>query len=308
LIRPGRAQWVGYLQALGAACLWGTSGIFAVHLFRMGVPPESVALLRPIVGALGLLACFLLTAPSALRVGPAGVAMLALGGGAAVGVFQIGYQMSIDAVGVPRTVALLYLAPALVVAVSGPLLKEPPTWRRVALAAVAVTGVWTSVAGAEDVESIFASGGTEWGVLAALSYAAYTVFGRWASPRYGAIATVAYSTVGACVVLTALLPWQAGPLVLPASTRAWALLVVFGLATISAAQFLFFAALGRIEADRASTTAAVEPVVAAVLATTLLGQGLRPLGWAGLVLVVAGVAGVGLSARPRGRDARVVDA
>ena len=49
---------LGYLEALCAACLWGSSGIFSVHLFRMGVPPESVALLRSVVGALVLVAVF----------------------------------------------------------------------------------------------------------------------------------------------------------------------------------------------------------------------------------------------------------
>jgi DME family drug/metabolite transporter len=119
-------RWLGYLEAIAAACLWGSSGIFSVHLFRAGVPPESLALLRPMVGALVLVA-------------------------------------------------------------------------------------------------------------------------------------------------------------------------VFGATTIALAQFLFFDALARIEAGRASLATAIEPVVAAMLATLLLDQGLRPLGWAGIALVVAGVVGVGVT-------------
>lgn len=293
----GRAGGIGYGQALAAACLWGSSGIFAVHLFRMGVPPESLALLRPAVGGLVLLAWFGATRPRALRVSPAAMTAIVLGGGVAVGVFQIAYPMSVDAVGVPRTVALLYLAPAIVAAAGGPVLREPPTRTRVALALVVGGGVWLSVAGAEDVSSIFTDGGVEWGLLAAASYAAYTVFGRWSTPRFGAIPTVVYSTLGACALLAVLVPAVGGTLVLPSSAAAWGLLLVFGVLTISTAQSLFFAALGRIEADRASTVTAVEPVVAAVLATLLLGQGLRAVGWLGLVVVVAGVAAVGLTAR-----------
>jgi DME family drug/metabolite transporter len=73
--------------------------------------------------------------------------------------------------------------------------------------------------------------------------------------------------------------------------------VIFGALTIAAAQLLFFDALGRIEAGAASIATAAEPVVAAVLATVLLSQGLAPVGWAGIALVVAGVVGVGLTAR-----------
>ena len=53
---PRGGRVLGYFEAIAAASLWGSSGIFAVHLFRMGVPPESVALLRPVVGATFLFA------------------------------------------------------------------------------------------------------------------------------------------------------------------------------------------------------------------------------------------------------------
>ena len=57
-VPPAYGRRLGYLEAVCAACLWGSSGIFSVHLFRMGVPPESVALLRSVVGALALVAVF----------------------------------------------------------------------------------------------------------------------------------------------------------------------------------------------------------------------------------------------------------
>ena len=288
---------VGFLEAVAAACLWATSGIFAVHLFRLGVPPQTVALLRPVAGVAFLALGFALTQPRALRASAREALVLGLGGGAAVGVFQVAYQMSTDAVGVPTTVALLYLAPALVVASAGPVLGEWPTRRRVALAALTLVGVWLSVLGAEDVPATFGSTGLAWGVLAAAGYATYTLFGRFATPRYGSAKTALYSTVGACVLLAFVVPASPGPVVLPAGMRAWLLLIVFGALTIAAAQFLFFDALGRVEASGAAIAAAAEPAVAAVLATVLLSQGLQPLGWLGIALVVAGVVGVGLTAR-----------
>jgi DME family drug/metabolite transporter len=292
-LEAARSQRVlGYLEAVAAACLWGSSGIFAVHLFRLGVPPESVALLRPVVGVFFLLAGLAFTYPGTLRIDLRGFTILCLGGGAAVGIFQVAYQMSTDAVGVPRTVALLYLAPAFVTAASGPLLREWPTIRRLTLVALTLVGVWLTVAGAEDVEATFGSRGLGWGILAGASYATYTLFGRFGSAR-----TVFYSTLGACLLLAVVLPAASGPPVMPTGTRAWAVLVAFGALTIAAAQFLFFDALARIEASRASVAAAAEPAVAALLATLLLSQGLAPIGWVGVTMIVAGVVGVGLGAR-----------
>ena len=285
----------GYVEAVGAAALWGSSGIFSVYLFRMGVTPQAVALFRPALGLLFLLVAVTTSRPASLRVSRRGLAVLFLGGGATVGVFQVGYQLSVDAAGVPATVALLYVAPAIVVALSGPLLGEWPTFARVGLAALAVLGVWMSVLGAHDVTAAFGSAGVGWGLAAAASYAGYILIGRYAAPRWGSLPTVVYSTAGACLLLVVLLPFTPVPVTLPRTASAWALLGFFGLLTVAVAQFLFFDALRFVEASRAAVSATAEPVVAALLATVLIGQGLDPLGWVGLALVVTGVAGVGLS-------------
>ena len=288
---------LGYAEAIAAASLWGSSGIFAVNLFRLGLPPESLALLRPLLGGAILLVAVLARNAPALRVDGRGLAILAFGGGLSVGVFQIAYQFSTDAVGVPSTVAMLYLAPAVVAAASGPLLGEWPDRVRLALLAVTLTGVWLSVLGAEEVSATFGSSGLGWGVLAGVSYGAYTLFGRYAAPRYGSLPTVVYSTLGSCAFLAVVVPATSGPVVWPGSGTAWLLLLAFSLLTIAVAHFLFFDALAHIDASRASIATAVEPVVAGVLATLLLSQGLTPLGWAGIGLVVLGVAGVGLTTR-----------
>ena len=73
--------------------------------------------------------------------------------------------------------------------------------------------------------------------------------------------------------------------------HSWWLLIVFALTTMSVAALLFFDGLKRVEASRASIVATAEPVVASVLAATLLGQVMSPIGWLGLLLVVGGVAG-----------------
>jgi len=295
---PARQRSLGYGEALLAAVLWGSSGIFSVHLFAYGVPPQSLALLRPAIGVvlLGLVVAAV-HGRRGLRAPPRALAVLLLGGGSVVGLFQLAYQMSIDAIGVPSTVALVYLAPPIVVAASGPLLGEWPTRRRAVLAAVTLGGVWLTVLGADAVTPTFGGAGVAWGVLAGASYAGYTLFGRYATPRFGSGATVLYSTIGACAWLFVALVFLSDDFVLPTSSGAWALLAVFALVTVAAAQFIFFDALGRIEASRASITSAAEPVVAAVLATLLLSQGLGLTGWLGVALVVAGVVGVGADRR-----------
>lgn len=289
-----RDSLLGYTEAVVAASLWGSSGIFAVNLFRLGVPPESLAFLRPLVGAIILLAAVCLRHREGLRIDRRGLLILMAGGGLSVGFFQIAYQLSTDAVGVPSTVAMLYLAPAVVALASGPLLNEWPDRTRIALLVVTLAGVWLSVLGADSVTAMFGSSGLGWGVMAGIAYGVYTLFGRYAAPLYGSIPTVLYSTLGCVLFLAVILPVTSGPIVWPGSTAAWLVLLTFSALTIAVAHFLFFDALSRIDASRASIATAIEPVVAASLATVLLGQGLSPLGWTGIAIVVAGV---GVTAR-----------
>lgn len=289
--RPG----LGVLEAVSAAALYGSSGIFAVRLFQMGVTPHSVALYRMVLGALFLLVWALLVRRDALRVPRRTLLLLLVGGGIPVAAFQVVYQLSIDAAGVPTTVALLYLAPVFVVAASPLLLGERPTPLRVALSLVVVAGVWLTVLGADTVQPHFGSTGLVWGVLSGACYAAYTLWGRYATPRWGTLPTVVYASLGAAAILALTLPALSSQVALPATPAAWGVLAAFALLTVSAASLLFFDALGRIEASRVAVAAATEPVVAALLATLILAQGMAPVGWVGIGVVVVGVAGVGRS-------------
>lgn len=302
----GRALTVGYLEVAGAAALWGSSGIFTDALLARGLPPESIALLRPAVGGVVLLLTAALFHREVFSPGWLGFLLLAGAGGIATALFQVAFQMSIAAAGVPTTVALLYLAPAFVLAASGPLLGEWPGPGQVALGALSVVGVGLTVTGVTGASTEWTARGVGWGVLAGSMYASYTLFGRYATPRYGSAATALHSTVGGCVMLAVALPLSGHPVVLPSTGQAWSLLVVFGILSLTLATSLYYDALGRIEAGRAAIASTLEPVVAVVLATVLLDEGLEPIGWAGLAMVVAGVAGAyALAAGGAGRGARL---
>jgi DME family drug/metabolite transporter len=287
---------VGTLEAFAAAFLWGSSGIFSVALFRTGMRPDAVAFWRPLTGTLFLALAALLVHRPALRLPRAGWLPVLVWGGSVTALFQIAYQFATEAMGVPATVGMLYLAPVIVMALSGPLLGERPGALQVVLGVVAVAGVWLVVAGARGAELTLNARGVAWGLANAAGYAGYTLFGRWAVPRFGSLPTVLHSYWAACLILAVVLPAVSGSGVfaLPAGGEGWLLLLGYGLLTIAVAVFVFYDALRRIPAHRAAVVATVEPVVAALLAAILLGQHLTPVGWLGLALVVCGVAGAAL--------------
>lgn len=280
-----------YAQVLLAGTLWATSGPFSIALHRLGVPPSSVALLRPAVGGafLGILLVVISRPGSAPR--PSALAGMLLGGGLIVGVFQLAFQMSTEAVGVPATVAMLYLAPAFVVVASSILFSERLTPAKGVLALISVVGVWLAVFGARGVDVSLDARGIVWGCLCGLSYGSYILFGKRLGPSHGSLAPLFWSTAGGTGFLALFHALGAEALVLPGTALAWAVLALFGVLTIAASALLLFNAMRALEAGRASIGTTVEPLVATLLAVTFLDQVLTPMGWFGLGLLVTGVAG-----------------
>lgn len=287
-----RATALAYLQVILAGALWGTSGPFSVALYRMGVPPTSVALLRPLVGTI-FLALFLvaLRGRGAFLLPRRALLSLFVAGGVVVGIFQLSYQMSTDAVGVPATVALLYLAPAFVVAASAVLFRERLTPTRGGLAVLSVVGVWLTVFGARGVDVDLTLQGILWGCACGLTYGTYTLFGKHYGKEHGPLVPLFWSTLGGTLLLGATWIWRGEPVILPPSWAGWGLLLLFGLLTMAVAALLLFNAMRTLEAGRASIGTTVEPFVAAMLALLLLDQTLSTWGWVGLVILILGVAG-----------------
>lgn len=287
-----RATALAYLQVILAGSLWATSGPFSIALYRMGVPPTSVALLRPLVGTV-FLALFLvvLRGPGAFRLPAQALGSLFVAGGVVVGIFQLSYQMSTEAVGVPATVALLYLGPAFVVATSAVLFRERLTLARGGLAVLSVVGVWLTVFGARGVDVDLTLGGILWGCSAGITYGTYTLFGKHFGRDHGPLVPLFWSTLGGTILLGITWAVRGVPVRLPPDATGWVVLLLFGLLTMALAALLLFNAMRTLEAGRASIGTTIEPFMAALLAMVLLDQTLTRWGWLGLVILVLGVAG-----------------
>ncbi len=295
-----RDDLAGTLLALGAATLWGTSGIFSVVLFRAGVTPLDVALFRPLVATAGLVAWSLAFHRSALWPGRRDVLMLWGVGGAVTAAFQVGYQLATESVGVPATVGMLYLGAPLVMLAGRPLLGETPTRRQVGFGLLAVVGVWGIVSGTRGADIETNAAGLWWGAVTATAYAGYTLFGRWGGRRWPAFTTVMHCYLGATLYLAVALPLL-GPVSWPQTPRLQGILFVYGLATVSIAVLLFYEALRRVPASRVAVVGTAEPVVAALLAAIVLEQTLTPTGVGGLIVVVVGVVGASTGIRRRAK-------
>src|SRR5260370_5692971 len=134
--RPPRAsRLVGYLCALGAGAVWGTTGPLSTALYRAGEAITGIGYWRLVVGFAGLL-IYGLVRRDLFRIESTAWLLVGLGGGTLVALFEVAYQFGIAGAGVAGAAALLYVAPVLVALLAKPLLGEPLTSWRIVLALV----------------------------------------------------------------------------------------------------------------------------------------------------------------------------
>lgn len=286
----------GYLFALGAGTLWGTTGPLSTALYAEGAALTGIGFWRILLGTLGLAAYGVLFDRDLFRADRRAWLLVGLGGGALVALFEVAYQFGIAGAGVAGAAALLYTAPVMVALLARPILGERLTPLRLALAVAVMTGAALTVTGGRqsanlgDVALPGLLQGVLGGLLAAASYAGTTLLARFAVPRYGILKVLFIELLGGTAILGMLLPLLGHPPALPPSTAAWLYTIALALATVWLANVFYFAAVRRIEATPTAVAATIEPVVGTLLAFFLFGQTLSALGWLGLLMVVAGVA------------------
>ena len=201
----------GYLFALGAGAVWGTTGPLSTALYRAGEAITGIGFWRLVVGLVGFIV-YGLFRPQLFRIDRTAWLLVGLGGGTLVALFEVAYQFGIAGTGVAGAAALLYIAPVLVAILAKPILGEPLTALRVALALVVMAGAALTVqggshgAGAAAIPLPSLIEGVAGGLLAMLSYAGTTLLARYAVPRYGALQVLFLEIVGGVVVLGIVLP------------------------------------------------------------------------------------------------------
>jgi len=295
--RPGRVVLAGFLFAIAAGALWGTTGPLSTRLYAEGARLTAVGFWRVAVSTAAFAIYAVVLRRDLLRADRTAFLFIVCGGGVLVAIFEVAFQYAIAGVGVASAVALLYTAPVIVAILARPLLGEALTPARLLMATVVMAGVYFTVNGAEIEGTIDAAAGAPGraagimgGLLAAGSFAGTTLLARFAVPRYGAVKVLFLELVGGTFMLALVLPLSGHVPHPPATTAGWLYVMALGAGAVLAANFCFFAAARRIDAAPTAIGASIEPVAGALLALLLLGQNLTAAGWIGLIMVVLGVA------------------
>jgi len=263
------------LLVVAAAALWALLGVWSTELLQAGAAPAEIAFWRAAVGGAGFVAhAVVRQRPIDRRDIPLDAGLGVVG----VALFYAALPAAIEGAGIGVAWVLLYTAPAFVIAVGWLTGDEPPQLRSVVLVGAALAGV-ALVAGGTDSDVSVA--GVLWGLVAAATYSLHYLVVRWAHSPDDAVGRYAVALPVAALLLLPFVDFTT------TSLREWLLVVALGVLST----YLPFLAIGtavrRADPRRVAVVAAVEPVLAVLLAAAVYGDRLSPVQAVGGAIVLA---------------------
>jgi DME family drug/metabolite transporter len=268
---------LGALAVAAAAATWGTLGFFAKILYAQGVSFESLVAVRASVGWLAVIGYLLATRNArSLRVERRDLAFLLPLGLVGIGAFYLLYFYTVRESTVGTAAILLYSAPAFVVVLAWPFLREPLNTAKVFGLLLTVCGI-SLVVGAYDLANLEVSPKILLtGLLSGLTY------GHLSPPVILSYALA----LGSALLIVAALPTLDTLAGLPITSYLILLMVSVVHTTLAFALYTF--GIRHLGAGRAAIVATIEPVVAGILGVTLLGEDMTVLKDLGALLVISG--------------------
>ncbi|HEY6104097.1 MAG TPA: DMT family transporter [bacterium] len=280
----GRERLSGYLAVMGAATLWGISGVVAKGLFNRKISPWTLIEIR-LTAAFGILLAIGLSRRASLTVPRKHLGRLILLGLAMTSA-QFTYYFTISVTNVATALFLQYTAPVFVALYGRVAQGESLGWLKGVAIVLAVAGSYFLVTGGTGIR-VYPLGITT-GLLSAVAFGTYAILGRGRVRQAGPTVSLLYALGTGAVFWTIVVPpWRA--YLAGYTAQEWLLfayIVVFGTLLPFG---LFLRGLRTISSSMASLTATLEPVVGATAAFLILGEVLAGAQIAGGLAIAAAV-------------------
>lgn len=198
---------------------------------------------------------------------------------------------AIERIGAGLSRVILFTFPVFVILLNALRQRERPEARQLLTFAVVYGGLWFTVV--PDGPGALAAnqlGGVAWALASAVGYAAFLVTGQAVMAGMGsALFTALYNSLVLGLVAIYALTFGGPGLVQPSlPVLAWGAAIAVGCTVLPF--FLLFEGIRRIGAARASLISLSGPAITVGAAWWLLDERLAPLQWAGIAVVLVGVA------------------
>jgi drug/metabolite transporter (DMT)-like permease len=268
---------------------WGLNFVVGKIALRE-IPPLAVASLRTVIAGVFILPVFLWSTRGQRHPWPARdvVALLGLGVGLAVG-NQILFVVGLSRTSVAHAAVAVALSPITALIIAAIAGQESITGRKTAGMLIAFSGIIALQIGRTGGHGPTLAGDLIL-LLSGSMFAAYAVFGKALTARYGSLTANTFAYGGGAVVMLPVSIWLLGTFDAGrVSIVAWAAVAYMAVFSAVVAYLIFYYALHWLPASRVSAFSYLQPLLAAGSAALILGE--RPTAGFALacVLVLTGV-------------------
>lgn len=275
----------GVYYALGAGISWGLSlGIFARSMTALGFSAMQVSAVRTTISAITFVVLALIKERQALKIHLKDSWIFLCSGIISVTMFCWCYFTATAHCSLAVAGILQYTAPIWVVLLSVIVFKERITKLKAVAMAIAVGGCVLVSGITEGANSVSAFGLTA-GIFSGITYATYTIFTRFAVPKYSTMTI----NVWTFIIASASSLLMSGPVrtismlvtpeVLPTA-------VIGGIACAALPYFLYTKAMEMLDNGKTSILATIEPAIATMVSVFLYKEPLSLAAFIGIVLVL----------------------
>ncbi|WP_405727931.1 DMT family transporter [Anaerotignum sp.] len=281
---------MSYILVLIAGVSWGLIGVFTKAIDRLGFTEMQMLFVKGVLATAVLLLIICVKDKKQLKLkGWKDLRYFVGTGIISFSFFSWAYMKAVNLTSLGVAAVLLYTAPTFVMLFSILLFGEKMTKTKGIVLLMTFVGC-ILVTGLLEGGAAFTWQGIAIGLAAGVGYALYSIFGTYAiKAGYGSLTISFYTFLMATITMTFLVEPVA---VVTKITELgqWPLAVSFALLTTVVPYLTYTKGLSGLPASKASVTATIEPVVAAVLGIVVFHESVTMLKLTGIVLVLSSVA------------------
>jgi drug/metabolite transporter (DMT)-like permease len=279
---------MGYLYVCLAAVLFAVSGTSAKYLFNDGISAYQLIQMRTTLAFAGLLIWLFFKNLTLLKISLIDVPYFIALGVFGIGSAQFFYLLAISKINVAAAILLHYTGPVFVALYVVVVQRQKLSVYSIPAILGTLIGCFL-VVGAYNLQLVTLNLiGIIAGMLAAVSFAAYSILSEYGMSKYTPWGVLLYGMLFAALMWNGLHP-PLSAFFQTYSPFQWVLILFIGIFGTIFPFGLYFKGVQRIKPTHASITATLEPISAGVIATVFLGEVMQPMQIAGGLLVFGSI-------------------
>ena len=280
---------MSYILVLIAGVSWGLIGVFTKAIDALGFTEMQMLFVKGVLATAVLLVITFFKDKSQLKLKNSKDIRYFVGTGIiSFTFFSWAYMKAVNLTSLGVAAVLLYTAPTFVMLFSILLFGEKMTKTKGIVLLMTFVGC-ILVTGLLEGGAAFTWQGIAIGLASGVGYALYSIFGTYAiRAGYGSLTISFYTFLMATITMTFLVE----PIAVVSQINEmgqWPLAVSFALLTTVVPYLSYTKGLSGLPASKASVTATIEPVVAAILGIVVFHESVTMMKLTGIVLVLSSV-------------------